>query len=558
MLYQFGVAVLLLPILAIIYKGIASYIKCYYDDRKAFARGCELAHNRYYKYPAGIDLVTRMFEADKRNQVPNEFEKIFEEMPTATTMQQFFFGDRILNTVDPKNIQALLATQFNDFEIGPTRRGNFFPLLGNGIFTADGKGWEHSRALLRPQFARDQVGDLELEENHVQNLFKHLNIDAAGWTQEVDLQPLFFRLTMDSATEFLFGESTNSQNAALPTRSPEKRGAYDSLGFEPSEVAKAFDRGMHTLGIRGRFGNFYWLYNSSQFQNDIKLVHKFADYYVQRAITDATTRSTGSKVTDVSEKRPKYVFAKELALATQDPIELRSQLLNILLAGRDTTAGLLGWTFWLLARHPDILAKLRRNIIDAFGPYKDNTGGTSHITFASLKSCTYLQHTLNEVLRLFPSVPLNSRRSVKDTTIPYGGGPNRDKPVFVPKGTQVDYSVHVMHRRKDLWGPDAREFKPERWVGKKAGWEFLPFNGGPRICLGQQFALTEAGYVIVRLLQRFDTVIDPNIPSRSEKEMEAGVHGEAAYGWNREEEKHQYSVTTAPVSVTVRLRLAKS
>lgn len=63
-----------------------------------------------------------------------------------------------------------------------------------------------------------------------------------------------------------------------------------------------------------------------------------------------------------------------------------------------------------------------------------------------------------------------------------------------------------MHRRKDLWGPDADSFRPERFANRKVGWEFLPFNGGPRICIGQQFALTEASYVLVRLLQRFDGI----------------------------------------------------
>lgn len=60
-----------------------------------------------------------------------------------------------------------------------------------------------------------------------------------------------------------------------------------------------------------------------------------------------------------------------------------------------------------------------------------------------------------------------------------------------------------MHRRTDLYGPDAAEFKPERWESLRPGWEYLPFNGGPRICLGQQYALTEAGYVTARLVQTF-------------------------------------------------------
>lgn len=67
----------------------------------------------------------------------------------------------------------------------------------------------------------------------------------------------------------------------------------------------------------------------------------------------------------------------------------------------------------------------------------------------------------------------------------------------------VGYSPFVMHRRKDLYGEDADEYKPERWANLRPGWEYLPFNGGPRICLGQQYALTEASYVTVRIVQEF-------------------------------------------------------
>ncbi|MCJ1366418.1 hypothetical protein MMC16_005546 [Acarospora aff. strigata] len=82
---------------------------------------------------------------------------------------------------------------------------------------------------------------------------------------------------------------------------------------------------------------------------------------------------------------------------------------------------------------------------------------------------------------------------------------------MVKKGEPVGYCVYAMHRRKDLYGSDAEKFRPERWDPneenevslKNIGWGFLPFNGGPRVCLGQEFALLEASYVIVRLLQTF-------------------------------------------------------
>lgn len=127
---------------------------------------------------------------------------------------------------------------------------------------------------------------------------------------------------------------------------------------------------------------------------------------------------------------------------------------------------------------------------------------------------------------------MNFRVATKDTSLPAGGGEDEKSPIYVRKGTQVAYSVYAMHRRPDLWGEDANTFRPERWEeNAKHGWEYLPFNGGPRICLGreyflssflcpfflsflrykglsypEQYALTEASYALVRLLQHFDTV----------------------------------------------------
>jgi len=431
-------------------------------------------------------------------------------------------------TVEPENVKAILATQFEDFELGHVRRGNFFPMLGNGIFTADGQDWKHGRALLRPQFARDQVADLDLEERHVSDMLRHMPINnSTGWTDDVNLQPVFFRLTLDSATEFLFGESVHSQISALPSSVTEKDGLRNPTGLDLIEVGKAFDRATHMLGKRARLADNYWMYNPREFREDCALIHKFADFFVNRALNSDVEKQDGER----------YVFLDELAKATRDPVEIRSQLLNIFLAGRDTTAGLLGWVFWVLSRHPDIFDKLRAQVVEDFGTYEK----PRNITFATLKSCTYLQQVMNETLRLYPSVPLNGRRATRDTTIPLGGGPDGKSPVFVPKGTGVDYSVHIMQRRKDIWGEDAWDFKPERWVGRKAGWEFLPFNGGPRICLGQQFALTEAGYVIVRLLQKFDKI--ENLSAVTEQ---------------RDSTQYQYSVTTAPWEVMLRMREAKN
>lgn len=138
-----------------------------------------------------------------------------------------------------------------------------------------------------------------------------------------------------------------------------------------------------------------------------------------------------------------------------------------------------------LAINPDIYAKLRRTILEDFGE-ASNSINASNLTFTKLKSCRYLQHVLQESLRLHPAVPFNNRQAVRDTVLPVGGGPDQTKPIAIRKGQVVGFVPYAMQRRKDLWGEDADLFKPERWDGRKIGWDYLPFSGGPRICLGRK------------------------------------------------------------------------
>jgi len=331
-----------------------------------------------------------------------------------------------------------------------------------------------------------------LEEHHVQNLLKAIGaLQADDWTAEIEIQTLFFRLTIDSATEFLFGESVDSQIDEIP-------GAVSQRSGREKSFAHHFDSAQIHMARRFRLGDLYWIHNPREYREDNKVVHDSVAHYVERALR----ADPSEKKMEDGTWKDRYVFLEAVAQQTRDPYELRSQILNILLAGRDTTASLLSWLFHQLLRNPEVFTKLRGTVVETFGTYED----PRDITFASLKSCQYLQHCLNETLRLWTVVPGNSRRSNKATILPRGGGPDGRSPVYLPPETEVNYSIHVMHRGKDIWGADAEEFKPERFIGRRSGWEYLPFNGGPRICIGQQFALAEASYVVVRLLQRFDQI----------------------------------------------------
>jgi cytochrome P450 len=122
----------------------------------------------------------------------------------------------MITTNDPENIQAMLATQFHDFDLGIGRKKFFFDVIGNGIFTAEHDDWAHYRPMLKPQFSRVQIEDLESAGSHLDILLKALpDENKAGWIEKVDLMPFLYRFTMDVSTEFLFGESVNSQSKIL-------------------------------------------------------------------------------------------------------------------------------------------------------------------------------------------------------------------------------------------------------------------------------------------------------------------------------------------------------
>ncbi|KAJ4306964.1 hypothetical protein N0V88_000337 [Collariella sp. IMI 366227] len=360
---------------------------------------------------------------------------------------------RFLMTREPEHVKTILTTKFREYGKGKQFHDAWSPFLGDSIFTTDGQQWSDSRALIRPMFIKDRVRDLEIFDKWTTTLISKL--PASGHT--VDVMDLFYRMTLDVTTDFLLGGSVNSLNN--PFRS-----------FIPTH----------------------------RYYRGIRILERFISPFIERTLS-----LTPSELDKLSKSDKDFTFLHNTARFTRDAKVIRDQLMAVLIAGRDTTAATLSWTVYELAHYPAVWSRLRSEVLATVGPCRPPT-------YEDLKALTYLTHTLNETLRLYPAVPYNLRAALQDTSLP--GRPGQPD-IAVLEGDVVVYSTYAMQRRTDLYPEvgkngerfaDPGVFCPERWDGwTPKAWNYVPFNGGPRICVGQNFAMTEMAFTLVRLLQKY-------------------------------------------------------
>jgi len=222
----------------------------------------------------------------------------------------------LLVTRNPANVQAILSTQVADYDISATRSNAFMPLLGEGIFTSRGAQWKHSRALVRPQFSHEQVSNLSLIDAHAQILLNILKTNESGWTRSMDVQPLFFRFTLDTATEFLYGQSVHSQSAEAYPETHNNR--VDGAAF-----SRNLDAAKHLVDKRGALGKFYWLMPMGKMKFHCKQLHAVVDQMIQERLRDKMGTSFGEEKVE-----KKFVLLDELAKKTDDLRELRNETLH--------------------------------------------------------------------------------------------------------------------------------------------------------------------------------------------------------------------------------------
>lgn len=322
----------------------------------------------------GLDYLFEMLQAGKQSRYLPLSLLRFQKLGCHTYVTNRFFFDTV-HTTDPENLKSILSTNFQSFRITSSRIEAFHALIGEGILSSNGERWARARALLRPSFTLKNMEPLAgMLERHFQSMLRHIPVDGSTF----DLQHLFGCLTMDVATEFLLVHSANM---------------LDSAEYNESDTRFVSDYTQSCLDMvrRIQMGPFQCLASLGNNQKRIEArsrIWSYVDAFVAQALKLPDKATPGKPDPDGDRETPKYSFLQQAAQDTNDPVALRTQILHVLLASRDTTAGLLSHFFWEVSRHPEVFRKLREEVESHLHGELPN--------IAQLKDMTYLRWCLNE------------------------------------------------------------------------------------------------------------------------------------------------------------------
>ncbi|KAF9916317.1 hypothetical protein BX616_004069 [Lobosporangium transversale] len=417
-----------------------------------------------------------------------------------------FFGQIIIIN-RPELMEHILKTNFDNYVKGNIFRWLLSDVLGNGIFVTDGDEWRLHRK------TASNIFTTKLYRSLVEGAFRTsahdlcqvietqccLSSEASESPKEVipiDLQANFFKLTLDAFAKLTFGIDFKSLTSS-----------------GPNEFAEAFD--YLTAAADARLANPLWFItekfpgNRRRHQGAIATLDKYAFLAISSRHSE-TPEQKSSRPQDLLDY---FINHKRDDGTTLTDRDLRDVFVNFMVAGRDTTAVALTWQFYSLMANPRIMKNIVQEIDTVL------KGSEDAIKYEVLMNeMPYTKAVFHETLRLHPPVPKNFKQAVADDVLPDG--------TRVKKGDLIGYSNWCLGRNKSVWGVDAGLFVPERWLvpdeqgGSPFGkfkpenpYKFITFNAGPRLCLGQTFAILEAMATTCILLQRFHFQLVPNHPT---------------------------------------------
>ncbi len=361
-------------------------------------------------------------------------------------------------------VLSLLARSFTD----KVTQG-LHDIVGDGLLTTDGDFHHRHRRLLQPAFSRRRV------ENHADMIVQYARETVERWQPGAeidiahDMQALILRLTMKILV-----------NIDLLNQSIESSKIIDDLVGHPIGIFE----GLSNLQIDLPFTPY----------GQRMAAKRKADAFIYNLIDQrlADKRDVGDILSILLQPQDTH---DDDTMTRQ---QVRDELASLIAAGHETTTNTISWTFYLLSEHPTILKKVLtelQTVLAGRDPQLDD-----------LPQLTYLDWTIKESMRLYPSAWTQGRRAVEAFDL---------DGYHFPAGTMIMFSQWVLHRLPDVWA-DPEVFRPERWDpvnGQKVPqWAYFPFGGGSRICIGMPFAQLQIRLVLATILQHYIPCVVPGHP----------------------------------------------
>lgn len=369
---------------------------------------------------------------------------------------------RVYQLNNPDHIKHVLADNQKNYFKGKGY-DKLFPVLGNGLLLSHGEFWHRQRRLAQPAFHRQRLAGF------VETMCDSTDAMIERWKEHessgasFDVAREMMRLTLGIVSRTLL--STDVSDAA------------DAVGAALSRLLE--EANIRTLSV------LPWerlpLPRNSQFRKDLATLNGV----VYRIIEER--RKTGA---DAGDLLSMLMHAKDEDTGEMmNDRQLRDEVMTMFLAGHETTANLLAWTWYLLSKHPEIARRVRAEVIEVLGDRKPQ--------FDDVPKLRYSMMVLEEALRLYPPAWVFARENHHDDVI---GG------YRIPAGSIIVLVPYVVHRLPNLWqnpeGFDPERFSPENAAGRHK-YAYFPFGGGPRFCIGNNFALTEALVILAMVIRRY-------------------------------------------------------
>jgi cytochrome P450 len=369
----------------------------------------------------------------------------------------------------PDHIEQILATNNKNFIKPLSFRTPFFNrLVGNGLLTSEGDFWRRQRRLAQPAFHRERIS--AYGKMMVRDAEQMLATWQEGETRDVHRDMM--RLTMEIVTHTLFNVDVTD---------------------DAEKVAKALAVLVEPFGSQA---TLKWILDNRLPTSANRRFHKTAaqlDEVIYRII--AQRRASGDK--DQGDLLSMLLQAHDEDDGSQmTDQQLRDEVITLFLAGQETTALALSWAWYLLARHPEAESRFWQEIEEVLGDRAPEAADMPRLKFTEMIA--------KESLRLYPPAYVVGRQAVNDCEI---GG------YFVPACMQMFMPTWVVHRDPRFFS-DPNEFKPERWtpefISTLPKYAYFPFGGGPRVCIGNTFAMMEVVLLLATIAQKFRLQLAPD------------------------------------------------